>query len=156
MCSDEEEVAGILTSYYQLLFSLSNPNSIEDAVDVEMNRYLTAKYTTAEVERAVNQMEPLKALRPNELPPLFFQKYWRVIGDDVVAAILSCLQSSAIPPSINYTFITLIPKVKSPTKVTDYHSISLCNISYKIVSKVIANRLKCILPNIISESQSAF
>ena len=121
-----------------------------------MNQYLTAEYTRAKVERVVNQMEPLKGPGPDGLPPLFFQKYWRVVGDDVVAVVLSCLQSGAIPPSINYTFITLIPKVKSPTKVTDYRPISLCNILYKIVSKVIANRLKCIFPNIISELQSAF
>ena len=163
MCSDEEGVAGILISYYQQLFSSSNPISIEDAmvdipnsVDAEMSQFLIAEYTRAEVERAMNQMEPLKAPGPDELPPLFFQKYWRVVGDDVVATVLSCLQSGAIPPSINYTFITLIPKVKSPTKVTNYRPISLCNILYKIVSKVIANRLKCILPNIISELQSAF
>ena len=163
MCSNEEGVVGILTSYNQQLFSSSNPISIEDAVadipnsvDAEMNQYLTAEYIRAKVERAMNQMEPLKAPGPDGLPPLFFQRYWRVVGDDVVAAVLSCLQSGAIPPSINYTFITLIPKVKSPTKVTDYRPISLCNILYKIVSKVIANRLKYILPNIISESQNAF
>ena len=163
MCSNEEGVAGILTSYYEQLFSSSNPISIEDAVtdipnsmDAEMNQYLTTKYTRAKVERVVNQMKPFKAQGPYELPPLFFQKYWRVVGDDVVAAVLNCLQSGVIPPSINYTFITLIPKVKSPTKVTNYRPISLCNILYKIVSKVIANRLKCIFPNIISESQSAF
>ena len=163
MCSDEEGVAGILISYYQQLFSSSNPISIEDAmvdipnsVDAEMSQFLIAEYTRVEVERAMNQMEPLKAPGPDELPPLFFQKYWRVVGDDVVATVLSCLQSGVIPPSINYTFITLIPKVKSPTKVTNYRPISLCNILYKIVSKVIANRLKYILPNIISESQNAF
>ena len=77
------------------------------------------------------------------------------MGEDVIEAVLSCLTSGVIPPSINRTFITLIPKVKSPTKVSEYRPISLCNIIYKLVSKVIANRLKGVLPLIISESHSA-
>ena len=78
------------------------------------------------------------------------------MGEDVTEAVLSCLTSGVIPPFINQTFITLIPKVKSPTKVSEYRPISLCNIIYKLVSKVIANKLKGVLPLIISESQSAF
>ena len=77
------------------------------------------------------------------------------MGEDVIEAVLSCLTSGVIPPSINRTFITLIPKVKNPTKVSEYRPISLCNIIYNLVSKVIANKLKGVLPLIISKSQSA-
>ena len=101
-------------------------------------------------------MDPLKAPGLDGLPPLFFQHYWLSVGVDVTEAVLSCLTSGVIPPSINWTFITLILKVQSPKKVSEYRPISLCNIIYKLVSKVIANRLKVALPSIISESQSAF
>ena len=70
--------------------------------------------------------------------------------------VLSCLSMGVIPNFLNSTFITLIPKVKSPTKVSKFQPISLCNIVYKLVSKVVANRMRGLLPLIISESQSAF
>ena len=79
-------------------------------------------------------MASLKALGPDWLPPLFYQRYWLVVGPDV----------------------TLIPKVKNLERVTEFCSISFCNVINKLVSKVIANRLKTILPKILSASQSAF
>jgi hypothetical protein len=57
---------------------------------------------------------------------------------------------------INHTFISLIPKINSPTTPADYKPISLCNVILKIVTKTIANRVKLILPNIVKEFQSAF
>ena len=57
---------------------------------------------------------------------------------------------------MNHTFLTLIPKIKNPISVSDYRPICLCNLLYKIFSKVLANHLKKILPNIIFEQQSAF
>ena len=57
---------------------------------------------------------------------------------------------------LNKTNIALIPKIKDPTKMSDFQPISLCNVSYKIISKMLANRLKPILSTIISENQSAF
>ena len=112
-----------------------------------MNELLSTEFTRDEVESALKKMEPLKALEPNKLPLLFFQKYWPNMGDEISLAVLSCLNSGSIPPSINHTFITLIPKVKSPTKVSEYRPISLWNILYKLVSKVVANKFKNFLPH---------
>ena len=75
-----------------------------------------------------------------------------VLFADVTEAVLSCLSTRVIPSSLNSTFITLIPKVKSPTKVSEFRSISLCNIVYKLVSKVVANGMRGLLPLIILES----
>jgi len=117
-----------------------------------MNRCLIKNFTKDEVEIALKQMAPLKAPGLDGMPPIFFQNYWESIGDDVVKAVLACLNSNSIEAGLNYTFITLIPKVKSPKFVTKFHPIALCYILYKPVSKVLANRLKKVLPQIISES----
>lgn len=61
-----------------------------------------------------------------------------------------------MPSGLNHTFVTLIPKVRKPVDMKDLRPISLCNVSYKLISKVLANRLKKILPSIIDESQSVF
>ena len=160
---NEKDIAQILIGFYQGLFESANPCSIDQAVvdipplvTLEMNDMLQKEYIRAEMDTALHQMEALKAPGLDGMPPMFFQHYWQTIRDDVSTAVLSCLNTGSIPPSINKTFITLIPKVKSPTLVSEYRPISLCNILYKLVSKVIANRLKRILPNWISDSQSAF
>ncbi|KAL0014213.1 hypothetical protein SO802_001282 [Lithocarpus litseifolius] len=101
-------------------------------------------------------MAPLKAPGPDGMPPLFYQNFWSLVGDDVSKTILSMLNSATIPHPLNHTFITLIPKIKNPLATTDYRPISLCNVLYKIFSKVLANRLKKILPSIITKHQSAF
>ncbi len=68
--------------------------------------------------------------------------YWKIVGQKVTKAILSNLNSGKILNSVNHTFITLILKVQNPMKVIEFHPISLCNVSYKLISIVLANRLK--------------
>ena len=108
------------------------------------------------MEAALKQMAPLKASGPDGMPPLFFQNYWDLVKGDITTTVLNYLNSSSLPSTLNHTFVTLIPKVKNPEKVTEFRLISLCNVLYKIFSKVLANRLKRILPLLISEHQSAF
>ena len=90
------------------------------------------------------------------MSPIFYQTFWDSIGTDVSSAVLSCLNSGSILKSINHTYISLIPKKQNPTKVTDFRPISLYNVIYKILSKILTIKLKTILPKIISETQSAF
>ena len=94
-------------------------------------------------------MAPLKALGLEGMPPLFYQHYWSSIGDEVSEAVLDCLNSRKIPSGLNYTFLTLILKVKGPEKVSDFRPIALCDVLYKLISKVLASRLKKIFPLII-------
>ena len=160
---EEEAVSALLIGYYENLFTSSNLHNLDSVLDgvqavvtEDMNAKLIKLYTAEEVTAAIKEMAPLKAPGPDGMPPLFFQTYWLDIGTDITEAVLSSLNSGSLLKSINHTFISLIPKVKNPERVTEFRPISLCNVIYKIISKVIANRLKPMLNFIISETQSAF
>ena len=72
------------------------------------------------------------------------------MGNEVIDAVLDFLQSGNMEHDVNYAHIVLIPKVKKLKKMANFRLISLCNVIYKIISKVLTNRLKLILPQIIS------
>ena len=97
-------------------------------------------------------MHPLKAPGLDGMTPLFFQHFWLICGEVVTTTVLDFLNHGVSPLDFNKTHIVLIPKVKTPKKVTDYRPISLCNVVYKIASKTITNRLKKIVPSIISDT----
>ena len=105
-----------------------------------------------EVKQAINQMAPLKAPGPDGMPSLFYQYYWNLIGDDISNSMLHYLNSATLPDHIIHTFITLIPKKKNLEFAYKFRLINLCNVLYKIFSKVLENRLKKIFPNIITEN----
>ena len=120
--------------------------SVPHKVTDDMREMLSSEYSVEEIKVALFQMGPTKAPGLDGMNALFYQKFWHIVGNDVVAVVLDFLNSSIMPPEINYTHIILIPKIKSPERITDYRPISLCNVIYKIISKVLANRLKMILP----------
>ena len=72
------------------------------------------------------------------------------------AAILVVLNGPSIPPKLNHTFMALIPKKPNALSMSDFRSISLCNMIYKLVTTVLSTRLKTWLPAIISDTQSTF
>jgi reverse transcriptase-like protein len=78
------------------------------------------------------------------------------VGEEICAVVLNFLTGGSMPADLNHTFVVLTPKVRKPVDMKELRPISLCNVSYKLISKVLANRLKKILPMIIDEHQSAF
>jgi hypothetical protein len=161
--SQDEAVENIIVGYYRDLFTTSHLGDFDEilrgvdrVVTNEMNLQLDSEFTEGEVEYALKQMGPLKAPGPDGMAPIFYQQYWHIVGKDINASILACLKDGSLLKKINHTHLCLIPKVQNLESVKDFRPISLCNVVYKIIAKVLANRLKKILPQIISESQSAF
>ena len=160
---EEQIIEEIVVDYYKNLFTTSSPTNFNEILEAEetkvspsMNHMLNRDFTAREVEQALKQMHPQKAPGPNDMPPLFFQHFWSISGEEVTKTVLDFLNLGIFPPNFNETNIVLIPKVNNPKIVTDFRPISLCNVVYKIASKAIANRLKKILATIISDMQSAF
>lgn len=150
-------------AFYTDLFTSTRPKHLEEVIDVilevvttKMNASLTSEFTALEVEEALKQMAPLKAPGPDGMPPLFYQSYWPLLGNDVTQSVLHFLNSGSLPAALGYSFVTLIPKVKNPESMSQFRPISLSNFLYRVFSKVLTNRLKKIMPQLILEHQSAF
>jgi hypothetical protein len=126
------------------------------SVTAEMNVVLNAPYTREEVKKAMFNIGDLKAPGPDGLHAIFFKRYWSLIGEDLTDEVLNAINSGRVPDGWNNTNIVLIPKVDCPESISQYRPISLCNVVYKVISKVLAARLKVLLPEIISPMQSAF
>jgi hypothetical protein len=125
--------------------------SIHVKVSSNMNEMLDAPFEAAEVKAALFEMYPTKSPGPDGFPAHLFQRNWDLCGNEVTKAVLRVLAGEESPSVVNKTFIVMIPKVASPEDLGQFRPISLCNVIYKIASKVAANRLKKILPEIISE-----
>uniref|UniRef100_A0A803PJT8 Reverse transcriptase domain-containing protein n=1 Tax=Cannabis sativa TaxID=3483 RepID=A0A803PJT8_CANSA len=118
--------------------------------------FLDAPFTADEVKTALFQLSGDKASGLDGMNDYFYQKNWNTLGEDLCMAILDILNNNASMNSINSTLIVLIPKKANASSLKDFRPISLCRTLYKIVAKVIANRIKVVMEDIISLTQSAF
>jgi hypothetical protein len=98
----------------------------------------------------------LKAPGPDGLQAIFYKKFWNICGAEVTREVLQAVNTGVIPNGWNDTTVVLIPKVDDPESITQFRPTSLCNLIYKTISKMLARRLKGILPEVISPMQSAF
>lgn len=99
------------------------------------------------------EMGPTKAPGVDGTTVLFYQSCLDSVGANVIDAIKSFFHSAHMLRSINQTLIILIPKVGNPHKPNQFRPISLCSISYKLISKVLANRLRPILPELFRKTK---
>lgn len=108
------------------------------------------------IKKVLFAMAGVKSPGPDGYTCEFYKSAWEVIGKDLVVAVQSFFDTGFLPKGINSTILALIPKKQQAIYMKDHRPISGCNVLYKLISKILANRLKTILPKFISHNQSAF
>ncbi|XP_060972489.1 uncharacterized protein LOC115717814 [Cannabis sativa] len=152
----------IIVQYFQDIFTAGNPNfdyvtaGIRCSITDLHNDMLLQPIVDDEVRLALFQMHPDKAPGPDGMGHGFFQKQWHIVGSDVISLVRDFFETGSFPESLNDTNLVLIPKKKTQTTMGDLRPIALCNVVYKIDAKVLANRIKPLVDQVISPTQSAF
>jgi hypothetical protein len=104
------------------------------------------------VFQVIQNIEGDKALGPNGFTIAFFQKCWRVVELDIMAFFGEFFEFCKFEKSLNATFLSLIPKKVNALNIWDFRPISLIGSIYKLLAKVLANRLALVLDGIVSEA----
>ena len=154
-----------ITNYYKNLFGPPESSSIvleehqvqdiPQVSDLE-NEFLTDVFSESEVRVAVFQMEHNKAPGPDGFPPEFYQVFWDLIKDDLMALFMEFHEGTLPLNSLNFGTIILLPKKKDAKAIQQYRPICLLNVSFKIFTKVATNRLSTVAQKIIRPTQTAF
>lgn len=133
---------------------VDEPYNIPQDVFLELNQrdwnYLSIPFTKLDIDAVVKEMSSLKAPGPDGYQVLFYQKNWELVSKNVYELAFTVLEGKGIPNNLNDTHIVLLPKVDNPEVSSQFRPIGLCNVSYKIITKVIINRLNTLLPFLIN------
>ena len=121
--SEEVLVEKIICDYFKNLFTSNKASDeeielalegMEPKIDQDMNRILEEPFSEEEVRQVVKNMNPTKAPDIDDLPALFYQKYWETVNSDVINICLRILNDGESVECLNDTLIALIPKVEKP------------------------------------------
>ncbi|GKC45282.1 hypothetical protein Tco_1063004, partial [Tanacetum coccineum] len=127
-------------------------NRLSEDAAVSMIRDVTDK----EIRDAMFSLGDNKAPGPDGYTAAFFKEAWGILSADICKAIKEFFTNGILLKELNHTIIALIPKVATPLRINDYRPISCCNVLFKCISKIISNRLKDSLSELVSLNQSAF
>ncbi|GAV92089.1 RVT_1 domain-containing protein, partial [Cephalotus follicularis] len=157
----EEDIAQEGIRYFKNLFDKQGSNtqqllSYPKRILPEHSTSLGSPITRYEVEKAFASINPNKAPGPDGYNGCFFVKAWPIIGEDCIEAVMEFFVTCSLPQDVNNTILALIPKGSNPARYADFRPISCCNYLYKVIAKILANRIKPWLQHLIDPAQSAF
>jgi hypothetical protein len=120
-------------------------------VPIEAMDDLCARVTYEEIRGVILKMGNDKALGPDGYSTIFFKKAWSIVGDAISKSVLEFFNNGLLLKQLNHALIALIPKGSHASFVSDYRPISCCNVVYKVISKILANRLSTVLPILVDK-----
>ncbi|GKA34928.1 RNA-directed DNA polymerase, eukaryota, reverse transcriptase zinc-binding domain protein [Tanacetum coccineum] len=157
------------TYFYKVLKSRSNRCRVEEICGEDNVRYsgdqvpvqfedwnMIIEVSNMEIKEAIFDINDNKAPGPDGFTTKFFKKAWDTVGNDVCKAVKEFFSKGKLLGELNATLITLVPKVSTLHKVSDFRPIACCNVVNKCISKIITNRIKNALDSIVNKNQSAF
>jgi hypothetical protein len=157
--TDQNQISEHVINFYKDLFctnivlqdSLLAEEVIPSLVTEDINAVLTMLPSHAEIKNAVFALNKDSAPGPDGFGAFFFQHYWDIVKGDVINAVLEFFTTSWILPGFNSNIIALLPKFPEAASIDQYRPIAMANFKFKIISKILADRLASIMPDIISD-----
>ncbi|CAH1436138.1 unnamed protein product [Lactuca virosa] len=137
-------------------FSCLNDGFFHNKLDSRVAANMIRVVTDEEIKVAMFDIDENRAPGPDGYSSKFFKSSWNIVGPEVCKAVREFFWTGKLLKGINATRIVLVPKVEFPRKVSDFRPIACCNTLYKCISKIIVNRIRNSLGDIVSKNQSAF
>lgn len=158
--NEQDKVQEAFIEYYQALFACKEQKkTVMHAIMNRGNRpneehlqVLNIEFTREDVRRIMFSISDGKAPGADGFHSKFLKHCWEVVGNDVADAILDFFKTDKLLKVINVTTLALVPKVKCPESVVDFRPIDCSSVLYECITKLLSERLKKILPNVISPS----
>jgi len=129
---------------------IRNPLSLDQVAALDM------PISDSEIKNTLFSLAKGKAPGPDGFPVDFFKTCWDTVGSIVLQSVHDFFRNAKLLKEVNATIIALVPKVPNATAVTDFRPIACCNTIYKVITKILANRIAGVLGDVISQSQNAF
>ena len=161
LVTDQQNIIQLFIDQYRHLYNLQNhirnipADLFTPAITVSENQQLCTLASMDELRIVITNLNPNRALGA-WFNGAFYRSSWTIIAIDLQAVVNNFLRSGKLLAQVNHTLLYLIPKKTIPATFDDYRPITLCNVIYRIISKLLANRLKPLLSKLIDYNQSAF
>lgn len=164
---DKEAVKSMAVEFFQNLLGQENPEvqpfSVEELKAIipyrfpqEWTNEFVAIPSAEEITAVIFSMPKSKAPGPDGFPIEFFWEAWSVVGTYTIAAVQDFFSSNKMLRKFNATTIALLPKITGADKMSQFRPISLCSTVYKVIAKIIKNRLRRIIPEAVQLNQVGF
>lgn len=122
----------------------------------QLSLWLEREVTSDEIKRCVWDCDGSKSPGPDGFNFKFYKLAWDFIAEDLFDLITEFFRTGSMPKGVNLSYITLVPKKKVTSEFKEYRPISLIHGIYKIIAKILSNRLKEVIGSLISDNQTAF